>query len=150
MIFIDSNIFVIDLRYKRDPSFRINRRFLKRAADEKKAVTGLANLMEICGILSFNLSPDQLYEFFHYFSRHYGVMVVPAAEIDAVSPRFTCGELLKKIQEKMAYKEAEIPLLALQAAPKLEYFITWNSKHFQGKVPCPVLTPADWLKTASR
>ena len=29
----------------------------------------------------------------------------------------------------------------------VEAIITWNTRHFAGKVPIPVLTPEEWLNT---
>ncbi len=60
LILIDTNIFVIDLRYKRDVNFKKNQAFLVEIAQSRSGFTTLANLMGLCGILSFNLNPMQL------------------------------------------------------------------------------------------
>ena len=52
-------LFVIDLRYKRDRNFSVNRTFLERIAHNHTGVTTLFNLLEVCGILSFNLEEKQ-------------------------------------------------------------------------------------------
>ena len=74
---IDTPGFVIDLRYKRDRHFPSNRAFLDRIAREGKAATTIFNLLEVCGIMSFNLNERQLKELFHYFPQHYNVDVLP-------------------------------------------------------------------------
>ena len=56
MIFVDSNLFVIDLRYPADVNYGVNRRALDRLARDGSGVTSVVNVLEICGILSFNLS----------------------------------------------------------------------------------------------
>jgi hypothetical protein len=59
LILIDTNIFVIDLRYKRDTSFKPNQSFLSVVAQNGSGFTTIVNLLELCGILSFNLNQDQ-------------------------------------------------------------------------------------------
>ena len=60
LILIDTNIFLIDLRYKRDTNFKLNRSFLSYVAQSGSGFTTIVNLLELCGILSFHLNPDQL------------------------------------------------------------------------------------------
>ena len=69
LIFIDTNVFIIDLRYKRDKHFRKNRAFLDFIASSSKGVTSIFNLLEICGILSFNLNRQQLMELFYFLPK---------------------------------------------------------------------------------
>ena len=57
---IDTNVFVIDLRYPRDRNFGVNRRFLDAIKRERSGITTTINLLELCGILSFNLNQRQL------------------------------------------------------------------------------------------
>ncbi|MDL1956278.1 MAG: hypothetical protein LWW95_04390 [Candidatus Desulfofervidus auxilii] len=52
MIFIDSDVFLIDLRYRRDPKFNDNQIFLQNIKNLGNGVTTIFNLLEICGILS--------------------------------------------------------------------------------------------------
>ena len=61
-IFIDTNVFIIDLRYRHDLNFKTNRNFLDFIARHDKGVTSLINLLEICGLLSFNLNQQQILE----------------------------------------------------------------------------------------
>jgi len=63
---IDTTVFIIDLRYKRDRHFATNRAFLERIARTRGGATTLFNLLEVCGILSFNLNEKQLQELFSY------------------------------------------------------------------------------------
>jgi len=60
LILIDTNIFVIDLRYKRDVNYNSNLSFLEVARQRRTGFTTLINLLELCGILSFNLNEKQL------------------------------------------------------------------------------------------
>ena len=52
MILIDSDVFVLDLFYPTDVRTRANKRFLD--LDIAGRVTTIFNVLEICGIASFN------------------------------------------------------------------------------------------------
>ncbi|MFH1014986.1 MAG: hypothetical protein V1762_03605, partial [Nitrospirota bacterium] len=82
-VFIDTNVFVIDLRYKDDANFRINRNFLDFVAEHDKGSTSIINLLELCGILSFNLNQQQISELFHYFPSKYRVEIIPSDNIES-------------------------------------------------------------------
>ena len=150
MIFLDSNVFVIDLRYRDDPAYRDNRRFLDRVRARRLAMTGLVNVLETCGILSFNLAPRSLVELFIHFGTRYGVSIVPGGDWDARIPSPTSREILEQMRHRMALKDAEIALLVEEQVPRTKAFVTWNAKHFAEKLPVPVLTPRQWLATARR
>ncbi len=77
MIFVDSNLFVIDLRYTSDANYRINRRALDRVAREASGITSVINVLEVCGILSFNLSSHALHALYVHFAQRYRVAIVP-------------------------------------------------------------------------
>lgn len=66
---IDTPSFVIDLRYQRDANFTINRAFLDHVAQTGNGAITTFTLLEVCGILSFNLNDPQLGELFTYFSQ---------------------------------------------------------------------------------
>ncbi len=77
MIFVDTSVFVIALRYTRDRHARTNGAFLRVLADRGGGVTSIVNLLELCGILSFNLNDRQLQALFLHFARRFGVRVLP-------------------------------------------------------------------------
>jgi hypothetical protein len=52
LIVIDSNIFVIDLRYPHDRHYAANRRFLQKLAQTRQGATTIFHVLEVCGILS--------------------------------------------------------------------------------------------------
>lgn len=59
LVLVDTNIFVIDLRYKRDKNYETNRAFLDYMGEKRNGFTTIVNLLELCGILSFNLNEKQ-------------------------------------------------------------------------------------------
>jgi hypothetical protein len=150
VIFVDSNLFVIDLRYPDDANYRVNRRALARLGRDRTGMTGILNVLEICGILSFNLSAVSLYALYVHFAQRYRVTVVPGGGYDTQLPASTARDVLAMMEKRMALKDTEIALTVEQHAASLNAFVTWNAKHFAGKLSVPVLTPREWLRVGSR
>ena len=147
LIVIDTSVFVIDLRYKRDKEFPVNRAFLDRAAQSGSAATTIFNLLEVCGILSFNLNEQQLRELFHYFIQHYNVEVLPHASLESSLPAFTAGDLFNTILKKVSFGDALIAAAMEKYVRGAECFVSWNAHHFKGKLSAPSLTPRQFLKS---
>jgi hypothetical protein len=108
-------------------------------------LTSLLNLLEVCGILGFNLSAPALGAMYMHFERRYGVTIVPGGGELARLPAPTAGELLVKVEQRMALKNAEIALVVEQHAATISAFLSWNARHFTGRLPVPALTPRQWL-----
>jgi len=147
LIFIDTNVFVIDLRYKNDSSFGSNRAFLDYSAAEKNGVTGIINLLEVCGILSYNLNDRQLLELFHYFPVKYGVEVVPSVSHHGPFPPLPLEGILTLIIKKMSFGDALILSNAEYSAAQAEYFISWDASHFKDKTDMETMTPEEFMRS---
>ena len=150
MIFVDSNLFVIDLRYPEDAHYRVNRRALDRLRRDGSGMTSLLNLLEICGILSFNLSVPALHALYAHFARRYRVTLVPGSGYETQLPAPTARDILARMEKRMALKDAEIALVVESHAAGLSAFISWNAKHFVDKLSVPALTPREWLSRSAR
>ncbi|GFP22369.1 hypothetical protein HKBW3S06_01597, partial [Candidatus Hakubella thermalkaliphila] len=75
-VFIDSDIFIRDLRYPKDQRFRENSAFLEQVYKGKlKGFTSIYNVLEVCGILSFNLSEERLLELYAGFRDKYNLQI---------------------------------------------------------------------------
>ena len=145
MILIDSNVFVIDLRYPRDLHAETNRRFLDVVRGRGDGATTLFNLLEVAGILSYNLNPRQLRELITHFPKHYGIRVLPELRLNAALPSVPLPDLLAIIEQKTSFGDALI-LHALQAHALHDgLFVSWDARHFEGKAPQRVLTPEGFL-----
>ena len=132
---IDSPIFVIDLRYSRDRNYSANRSFLDQAAREGNAATTIFNLLEVCGIMSFNLNGRQLKELFHYFPQRYNVEVFPHADFDAPLPTLRTDDLFNTIAKKSGLGDALILSTVEKHVPGAARFVSWNARHFKGRLP---------------
>src|SRR5947208_3647754 len=77
MLAVDSDVFLIDCRYRRDANYLVNRLLLDElAGGQTEGATTLFNRLEICGVLTFNLNASQLQAFYANFARRYHVRVL--------------------------------------------------------------------------
>lgn len=142
---IDTNVFVIDLRYRRDRNFAANRRFLDAVEHEGNGFTTTINLLELCGILSFNLNEQQLQTVWDEFPERYGVVVMPGSAVDASLPPFPIVEVLAYLRRRMPLGDALFLLTARRHAAFAKTLVTWDRAHFTERFPGRVATPADLL-----
>jgi len=147
MIFIDTDIFVIDLRYRRDNKFGDNKRFLDDVTGKNLSTTSVYNILEVCGILSFNLNEQQLLDLYFHFPRRYNLQGLALMKPDQRLPSFRISSIMDVINRKSSFGDALIICAAAERAKELDYFVSWNAEHFRDKLPLPVLTPAEYLKT---
>jgi len=145
LILIDTNVFVIDLRYKRDVHYRTNLAFLDAIAKRGNGFTTLINLLELCGILSFNLNERQLLDLWRFFQQRYKVAVLPPADIASGFPSFPMRDLFEQFQKKISLGDALMLTVAASYLSFLATLITWDRDHFKGKFPGLVLTPSEYL-----
>jgi len=132
MTLIDSDVFLIDKFYIRDTRFGVNREFLDEVLN-KKTCTTIYNLLEICGILSHNLSKKELMQFFEDFQKTYKIKIL-FPNLDMHGEEFhkkLVQGVFDNISLKMSFGDA---------------LILWTAKHFAGKSEFECLTPAEYLK----
>jgi predicted nucleic acid-binding protein len=146
LIVVDTDIFVRDLRYSRDRESKTNRRFLETIRKQGNATTTIVNLLEICGILSFNLPAAKLKELFYYFPQHYGVDVLPVHSLEDSFPEIGIGILFERLSKKLSFGDALVASVIEKYIPGADVFVSWNAKHFQ-QMPFPCLTPTQFLKS---
>ncbi len=145
LILIDTNIFVIDLRYKRDVNFNKNQAFLAEIAQSGSGFTTLVNLMELCGILSFNLNPMQLNDLWRYFQERYKVTVLPAPDMKSDFPTVEIARIFSILSEKTSFGDALILAFAEKYLPFVNTMVTWDIAHFQNKYRGQLLTPEEFI-----
>lgn len=142
---IDTPSFIIDLRYQRDTHFTINRAFLDHIAQTGNGATTTFTLLEVCGILSFNLNDTQLRELFAYFSQRYSIDVLPHATLQSPLPAVQTGDLFDIMLRKASFGDALIIAAIERYLPRATRFVSWNARHFAGRLALPVLTPEEFL-----
>ena len=142
---IDTNVFVIDLRYPRDRNFAVNRRFLDAIKRTQSGVTTTINLLEVCGILSFNLNERQLTTLWEQFADRFGVDVLPVSDFDAAVPKMGIGELFAYLRQRMSLGDAQFVLTARKYAGFATTLVTWDRNHFLDRFAGRVATPGEVL-----
>jgi len=147
MIFIDTDIFVIDLRYKRDPFFKINLEFLNYISEKRTGFTTIVNLLEICGILSFNLNEQQLIELWFYFQERYHITVLPVPDLEANFPAIQINEIFDLLKTKTSLGDALVLAVAFKYLPFISIMVTWDKDHFVSKFPGTVFTPEEFIQS---
>ena len=145
MIFIDSNVFVIDLRYERDPNYEVNAEFLHQVKDRADGATTMVNLLEVAGILSYNLNPKQLKSLVAHFPTHYGIRVYPPMEVGVDLPAVPVSRLLQIIQRRTSLGDALVLHQVEQYATAHSTLVTWDARHFKKKTALKVQTPEQFV-----
>jgi len=145
MIFIDSDVFLIDLRYKRDPKFYENKEFLQKVQKTGNGVTSIFNLLEICGVLSFDLNNQQLKELFYYSPLRYNVKILPTSDESTRLPIPTVKQIMQVIAKKVAFGDALI-IAFIEKIEGISTFVSSNAKHFVNRLSISAVTPSDVFK----
>jgi hypothetical protein len=146
VILIDSDVLLIELRYRNDARFAVNRQALQQAqADPVPLGITSQVLLEVVGNLSFGTSPQQIPLLPRYVCASYGLQVVPDVQQHPDYAGCTVGELLAQMGAQMALGDAVQALQIARHAPAAQCLLTWNARHFAGKLVIAVFSPEDWL-----
>jgi hypothetical protein len=146
MILLDADILLLDIRYPRDTRFGTNE-LLLRTLQERDLARGITlyALLEVIGILSFNLPSDQIQRLYTLLPGRYGLQVVPALGTDQEAPTFALSAILAQVEKKMALGDVLQVLYIQHFAPQATCLLSWNARHFHQKLSVPALTPEEWL-----
>jgi len=148
VIFVDTDIFVIDMLFPKDPRYKVNKQFI---TSEESKCTSIYNVLELCGLASFSLSPTELKKLFIHFHEQYKLDVL-YPRVAYLSPEEMLRSIISRIFEKiclrMNYPDAQILLIAEEYDCSI--FVTWNKKHFEGRTYIPIHTPKEYLKEQSK
>lgn len=145
-VFIDSDLFVRDLRYPRDARTEVNQKFLDKVRRRKiPGVTSIFNLLEVCGILSFNLSPSSLIDLYSGFTTQYNVKILFPADASG-RLEYDIPLIFEAIQKRQSLGDAQVSYVVERFAGQLASFVSWNAAHFEGKFSIPVQTPEEYLE----
>lgn len=148
LVLVDTNIFVIDLRYKRDLCFQTNRAFLDKVGLARNGFTTVVNLLELCGILSFNLNQKQLAELWFYFEDRYDVTVFPAPSLESKFPEIEIKALFDLLKRRTPLGDALMISVAGKFLPFVSTMVSWDKLHFENIFSGSVLTPEEYLSLA--
>lgn len=145
MIFIDTDIFVIDKLFPNDDKYEINKAFLNEAEER---FTSIFNLFELLGIASFNLNEVELTKLFKGFGEVYGLKILYLSTAFISVNEFVEAlfeNVFQKIKMKMSFQDALI--LTVAEEHHCSRFVTWNTKHFIDRTYLNVQTPKEFLES---
>jgi hypothetical protein len=146
VILLDSDVLLIELRYTNDSRFAVNRQALQRLQGDGTPLGVTTQvLLEVVGTLSFNTSPPQIPRLPRYLCGAYGIQVVPDLQQHPQYAGCTVDEVLTQMSSQMALGDAVQAVQIARYVAGAQCLLTWNAKHFVGKLMIPVLTPGDWL-----
>jgi len=143
MTFIDTDIFVIDKLFPNDDRYEVNKVFLN---ESEERFTSIFNLFELLGIASFNLNEVELMKLFRGFEEAYDLKILyPSTAFISVNEFVEAlfEATFQKIKLKMNFQDALI--LAVAEEYNCTRFVTWNTKHFNGRTHLNVQTPEEFL-----
>ena len=98
------------------------------------------------GILSYMTSASTISGLPDVITRKYGLKVIPDPLIVPNYAAMTVADIITQMATQMALGDAVQAVQIRLFAPHAEALLTWNAKHFQGKIVVPVLTPEEWLQ----
>jgi hypothetical protein len=146
MILLDADTLLLDIRYPRDARFAMNERLLKTLKERGLARgTTLYALLEVIGVLSFNLPTDQIQRLYSLLPGRYGLQVLPTLNANQEAPTFALSAILAQMEKKMAVGDTFQALYIQHFAPQATCLLSWNARHFHQKLSVPALTPEEWL-----
>jgi len=144
MVLIDSDVFILDLFYPTDTRAAVNRRFIN--LDITGRATTIFNVLEVCGIASFNKTAEDVRRLFSEFHQTYNldvlypnVLVLPSE--DAL--KHLIAKTFTRILLKMNFNDALI--LATAESFNASTLVTWNVKHFEDRTSIQIMTPENFL-----
>ena len=147
-VFIDTDIFVRNLRYRDDKNTTDNDHFLD-LVKEKRIIgfTSIHNLLELCGILSFNLSPESLLHLYGGIKKRFQLKQILFATYSDENLIINTNTVFTQLLKKMSFGDALVAGCVEYHGDILEGFVSWNVKYYEGKLNIDVYTPADLLKS---
>ena len=146
MMLLDSDVLLIDLRYPNDPRFTVNTQVFQ-ALSTAQVPLGIMTqaLLEVVGNLSFNTPVARIPQLPSYVVTRYQLTVFPASSVCRDYAGCTVQALLTQMEQQMALGDAVLAVQIARYASFAQGLLTWNARHFVGKLVIPVLTPQDWL-----
>jgi hypothetical protein len=146
MILLDSDVLLIAHRYQKDARFPVNAQAIQQVqgAAIPLGIT-LQALLEVVGILSFNVPAGTVPRLPHFLVGLYGFQVFPDIQRNPDYAGCTIAELIAQMDRQMSLADAVQAVQIARFASHADCLLTWNARHFQGKLTIPVLTPQEWL-----
>ncbi len=147
MVFLDSNLFIIERFFRRDAAYPTTHAFLEQLS-VISGVVPLLTLLEICGAASFRLSGLETDRWLRNFAVVYPVQVLnPFGAGDGPINTWLAAyvdDISRYVARRMTLGDATLAREADRYGA--EAIVTWNVKDFIGRTAVPTLTPEQFMK----
>jgi predicted nucleic acid-binding protein len=147
MVFLDSNIFIVDRFFPRDSLYPQNRAFIEKLASIDAAVSSFT-LLELCGVASFRLSVDELDDWLFGFDAMYPTYVLDVYGLTGNDCEARWNIFVQEVAANIAKKMTFGDAVLLREAQNYdaEAIVTWNTKDFARRTRLDVLNPTAFLR----
>lgn len=147
MILLEADVILIDRKFTNDVRHGTNRAALDRLRADGHTLAMVAHtVLEVVGVMSFGTPAADVPLIPNALSVVYGILIIPDPATEPDYARCTFDELLRQMSLKMSLGDAVQAVQIAKFVPQADALLTWNAKHFRGKVVIPVLTPEEWLQ----
>jgi len=146
VILLDADVVLIDRKYRSDTRYPVNRATLARLEADTVPLGMVAHaVLEVVGVMSPGTAVKDIPGIPVALQTVYGLKIIPDPVLEPDYARTTFDHLIRQMTTKMSLGDAVQAVQIADFKPDADLLLTWNAKHFIGKVVIPVLTPAEWL-----
>ncbi len=151
LIFVDTDVLAREYVHKSDEKYRENSDFLEEVRKGGRFFTSIFNILELCAVAAHNLSASEIDQMFCDLHCDPSMQVLYPLFNNLSAKKwfsqFFITQTYPKLKNKMPLPDTIIANIAESHGSS--QFVTWNTKHFQGKTCLEVLSPSDYLKKYS-
>jgi hypothetical protein len=145
VIVLDTDILIVDMRFPGDVRYPVNRRFLDHASQTGlPLIITVQTLLEVVGKCSFNVPQTEIVQLAARIPIQYDLKVLPDTATKPEYAGCTIAEVLVRIEQRMSLGDAVNAVQIVKYIPAANCRLTWNARHYQGRLAIPVLTPEEW------
>jgi hypothetical protein len=91
------------------------------------------------------LNRRQLKALYHYFGRRFGVTIVGPGDCEPLLAA-SAPEMLTYLERRLSLGDAWVAHAVDSWARETEVFVSWDARHFRGKIAPRALTPREFLR----
>jgi hypothetical protein len=147
VILLDADVILIDQKFVTDTRHATNRAVIDRLGVDGHALAMVAHaVLEVVGVLSYGTPAANVPLIPNALITTYGITIIPDPIQESDYARCSFDDLLQQMSQKMSLGDAIQAVQIRMFAPHADALLTWNAKHFRGKIVVPVLTPEEWLQ----
>lgn len=147
MICVDTDVLAIHHIFTWDKRYDLNEEVFNKLREEGKLCTTIHNVLELCGLFSVAGLSKRVSKALEKYLGSKDVVVLFPDEFGDWGEYVSL--VFQYIKRGMSYGDSLVAL-TIEQHDEIELFLTWNVKHFRGKIGLEVLTPKEYLAGRSQ